>query len=259
MPWIYLSPHLDDAALSCGGWIWEQAQSAQAPLIWTICSADPPEAPLSDFAEALHRRWQSGRQATALRRAEDIHSCQIMGAGWRHFSLPDCIYRQGQTPGEYLYDSEAAIFGDLHPEEAELVERLGQDLRQAIREAELSSPGEPVRVVVPLSLGGHVDHRLTRVAAEQTGDALWYYADYPYILSQREHLADLLPAGWQPVQCAVSAAGLAAWQQAVAAHASQISTFWLDLEHMQSAIRDYWQNRRDSCCGNRLEQLDRPR
>jgi len=42
MHWIYLSPHLDDAVLSCGGIIWQQVQSGHQVEIWTICAADPP-------------------------------------------------------------------------------------------------------------------------------------------------------------------------------------------------------------------------
>ena len=39
----------------------------------------------------------------------------------------------------------------------------------------------------------------------------------------------------------VSAAGLDVWKDAVAAHTSQISTFWSDLDQMRSAIQNYWQ------------------
>jgi hypothetical protein len=46
-------------------------------------------------------------------------------------------------------------------------------------------------------------------------------------------------AGWAEVSFLVSAAGLEAWQAAVAAHASQISTFWPDLEAMRAEIQAY--------------------
>src|SRR5512139_3118661 len=79
MHWIYLSPHLDDAALSCGGLIWEQVHAGDTVSVWTICAGDPPNGSLSPFAEALHARWQSGIEAAVLRREEDVTSCLLLG------------------------------------------------------------------------------------------------------------------------------------------------------------------------------------
>ena len=131
MQWIYISPHLDDVALSCGGRVWEQAQEGDHASIWTICAGDPPQGPLSPFAQSLHDRWETGREAIAQRREEDILSCRQLGASYRHFDVPDCIYRRSGAPFEsspgssgFLYATEESIFGLLHPAEAALVEAL---------------------------------------------------------------------------------------------------------------------------------------
>lgn len=79
MKTIYLSPHLDDAALSCGGLVWMQAQAGERVEIWTMCAGDPPEGRLSDYAQAHHERWGLGREAVAARREEDARSCNILG------------------------------------------------------------------------------------------------------------------------------------------------------------------------------------
>ncbi|MBN2499463.1 MAG: PIG-L family deacetylase, partial [Anaerolineales bacterium] len=54
---IYLSPHLDDVALSCGGLVWEQAQAGMAVEVWSVCAGDPPPGELSEYARSLHARW----------------------------------------------------------------------------------------------------------------------------------------------------------------------------------------------------------
>jgi LmbE family N-acetylglucosaminyl deacetylase len=232
MTWIYLSPHLDDVALSCGGLVWEQAQAGEQVEIWTICAGDPPHGPLSPFAQGLHQRWETGEGAAGRRRAEDLASCARLGVPARHFPLPDCIYRPDpQEAGRFLYASEAAIFGPLHPAEAALVQALARSLNELLE--------QEARLVCPLALGGHVDHRLARRAAELLDRSLWYYADYPYVLQAQAQISQALPAGWQEVRWPVSAAGMQAWQAAVAAHASQLSTFWPGLEAMQAAIHDY--------------------
>ena len=45
MHWIYLSPHFDDAVLSCGGMIWEQVHSGETVEIWTLCAGQIPKGP----------------------------------------------------------------------------------------------------------------------------------------------------------------------------------------------------------------------
>jgi LmbE family N-acetylglucosaminyl deacetylase len=244
MHWIYLSPHIDDVALSCGGLAWEQAQAGHRVEIWTLCAGDPPPGDFSPFAQELHTRWQTGPEAAAARRMEDIASCAQLGATPRHFSLPDCVYRRAgldygypnlsPPPGEhFLYPDREAIFGQLHPLEAELVRQVGQHLAHQLP--------EDAQLVIPLSVGGHVDHRLARAAIEGISRPAWYYADYPYIVQQPGSLDEWLPAGAQPVAFRISAPALEAWCQAIAAHRSQISTFWPGLAAMRADIAAYCQ------------------
>jgi LmbE family N-acetylglucosaminyl deacetylase len=246
MDWIYLSPHFDDVALSCGGLIWEQVQAGQSASIWTICAGGPPSGPLSVFAQSLHDRWQTGEQAVSRRQAEDIAACQALGAGWRHFDLPDCIYRPGGKSGVHYYDSEQALWGDIHPDETPLVEKLAEIIGQEISPA--------AQVICPLTLGRHVDHRLTRAVAEHLGRRLWYYLDYPYVLKETTALDELQQTGWQSITFAISEGGLAAWQDAIAAYQSQISTFWPNLEAMCRAIQEY----KEQMGGVRLEEFVTP-
>ncbi len=218
-------------ALSCGGLVWEQARRGETVEVWTICANDPPEGPLSPLAESLHERWRTGREAVSQRRAEDQTSCAAMGATPSYFPIPDCIYRCSKLDGEALYASESAIMGPVHPLEAPLVEQIRCELERRLPEG--------AEIVLPLALGGHVDHRLVRLSAQGLGWSLWYYADVPYVLSRQDELKKLLESGWKATVFPVSEAGLTAWQAAIAAHASQMSTFWPDLEAMGAVIRAF--------------------
>jgi LmbE family N-acetylglucosaminyl deacetylase len=231
MDWIYLSPHPDDVALSCGGLLWEQAEAGDQPQVWTICAGDPPPGPVSDFAAALQSRWETGPIASQQRRQEDIQSCRLLRSAYRHFPLPDCIYRRDDKDHIFLYTSEESLFGPLDEREAGLVERLTAELAGALPKG--------AQLVCPLSVGGHVDHRLTRLAAERLGEACWYYADFPYILNDSDQLARFTQTVWGETWFPISAAGMQAWEAAVAAHRSQISTFWPDLAALQAALRAY--------------------
>ncbi|MDD5371276.1 MAG: PIG-L family deacetylase [Anaerolineaceae bacterium] len=233
MTWIYLSPHYDDVALSCGGVVWEQAQRGIRVEVWTVCSGEPPPGPLTHFAESLHARWMtSARDAVQKRETEDAIAMQHLGARSRSLGLPDCIYRRLPN-GTPLVLLEEDLWSPVQPGETELLNHLGADLSRSIPEG--------ATLVSPLALGRHVDHRLVRMGAEIAARSkairLLYYPDYPYVLKARgappEGMEHLFP---------VSEAGLAAWQQAVAAYASQISTFWSSLDEMRAAIREYCQS-----------------
>lgn len=248
MDWIYLSPHFDDAALSCGGLIWEQGQTGEFVSIWTVCGGQIPPGPLSAFAMQLHRRWEASREINPasgweagskmveLRQAEDLESCRLLSADHRHFDLPDCIYRfTEEAPGRraYPYQTREALFGPLHPSETHLVDRLAGELDRTVPAG--------TQLVCPIGLGNHVDHQLTRIAAERLGSSLLYYADFPYTRAGESQLRRLAESGWTSRSQPVSPSGLAAWQASIAAYRSQISTFWADEDEMKIEVLRYAQ------------------
>jgi LmbE family N-acetylglucosaminyl deacetylase len=99
-----------------------------------------------------------------------------------------------------------------------------------------------IRFVSPMALGGHIDHRLVRAAAESLGASLWYYADYPYAVEDpltHEDLRGKTAAYLPSLVQGLSPQAVSAWQSAVAAYVSQISTFWGSLEEMRARIAAY--------------------
>jgi LmbE family N-acetylglucosaminyl deacetylase len=236
---IYLSPHLDDAGLSCGGMIHRQTQAGEHVAVVTLCAGMPPAGAVSAFAEGLHARWQvSAAQAVSARRAEDQAALKTLGAEWIHLEVPDCIYRTDPATGAALYASEAALFGNWHPAETALLRRSAESLAGCLH---LFSRR---RFYAPLALGHHVDHQLARRAAERAGGVWAYYEDYPY--ADRE--ANLAPHskimgdethGLAPEILLLTEANLKAKGRAVAAYASQISTFWKSEAEIEPSLRVY--------------------
>ncbi|MEM5776153.1 MAG: PIG-L family deacetylase [Anaerolineaceae bacterium] len=240
--WVYLSPHLDDAVYSCGGLIWEQVERGMQVEVWTIFAGDPPPGSLTPFARSLHERWKSGGGAAALRRDEDARACAILGIGWRHFDYPDCIYRYHQN-GRPVIEGEGDLFRAGYEGESHLAARLAQHLAREL-------PAGAV-LAVPYGYGSHVDHQLARRAAALLPELHWAYADYPYAVSSVETLSDWLNQPGESYVLPVSPAGLERWQQAVAAYASQISTFWTSTADLREKIAAY----HASGAGSRLTRL----
>jgi LmbE family N-acetylglucosaminyl deacetylase len=230
---IYLAPHLDDVALSCGGQVSDRTKSGKHILIVTVMAGSPVLTTESEYIASLHDRWQLAGDAAAERRAEDAAACAILGADYLHLDVPDCIYRLSPEDGTPLYNSDFDIFGEIHPAEAKLAEHVAQLFRA------LPAAG---KIVAPLTVGHHVDHLLVRAAAERVWPAgLCYYEDYPYAeqaSAVTRALGDDLRA-WRPEVQEITAAGLAAKCDAVWAYRSQMSTFFADRAAMEARIRGY--------------------
>lgn len=216
---LYLSPHLDDVILSCGGSIFQQTQAGRRVLIVTVTAGDPP-ADLPPGAQRLHAQWNLGADAVARRRAEDQIACHIVGADYLHGAVQDCIYRRHPVTHAPLYsDVPLELFGPWNPVEQPLLEQLT---------AWFASLPPADQVYAPLTVGYHVDHQLTRLAAERCfGQQLAYYADYPYTdwpgaLDKAVGDAAL----WDVETTPLTPAAIQARIHAIAAYTSQISSIF---------------------------------
>jgi LmbE family N-acetylglucosaminyl deacetylase len=233
---IYLSPHLDDVVLSCGGQICQATAEQQTSLIVTIMAGDPPQAAISEFAQGQHHSWELLTEASSQRRAEDAAACRLIGADYRHWPLPDCIYRHHPETGLAFYTSDPDIFGPVHPAEFSLVEELA---------AQLSDLPEHGRLFVPLTIGNHVDHQLTRLAAELCfGEALVYYEEYPYV-QRLGGVTTVIPANdphWQAQIILLTTEALQRKIEAISAYGSQLGNLFNGRDNMAPLLRAYSQS-----------------
>ena len=229
MRWIYISPHLDDAILSAGGFIYEQTRAGIPVEIWTIVCGFPPPGELTPFAQYLHAKWgaETADEIVTLRRAEDIKAAGMVGAKPVHFDVPDCIYRRGPD-GEPLY---LGIFVEPHEAEAHLPEQIAQMITPRLQTDD--------QVICQLGVGGHVDHILVRQAIERLDRPLWYAADVPYLFKHPEELAPQV-AGMKEILYPITEAGLETWTEAVLTYMSQISSLFDSSEQVVENFRSYW-------------------
>lgn len=227
--WIFISPHFDDVALSCGGLAWDLARQGHRVEIWTLMGGFPPDENYSEFAQNIHLTWGiSGQAAIQERRLEDQAACHVLDVHWQHFDWPDAIYRRDPKTDEALVRNNDELFGK--PPEDTLVESIWRTLSEDV------PPN--AQIVFPIGLGDHIDHRAVSLAGEKLSNSKWYYADYPYILktldftAQEEHHFEKQPYP-------LNHAALAHWQDAVLSYKSQLSTFWQDEQETRLALTNY--------------------
>lgn len=232
---LYLSPHLDDAVLSCGGQIFLQTESGRSVFVVTVMAGEPQTDTRSTLADYLHHEWGvTAATAVARRRAEDEAACRRLGADTLHWSVPDCIYRVHPETGEPLYTSDEALFADVDEAEDYLIQEIVEKMDDLPAAA---------GIFAPLTAGHHVDHQLTRMAAERCfgRGKLIYYEDFPYVQRHPEALDVLLgvETAWTPEVIPLTEEALQARLEATLAYDSQISVLFNDPQTLGANLQTY--------------------
>lgn len=176
---IYLSPHLDDAALSCGGRIAAQVKQGKTVRVINLFAGVPhlTDDQFSPYAQKQHRTWDlKPREAVLARRAEDRAVLESLGAQIENWEYYDAIYREAER--KFLYTDHQKLFGPIHPAESALIDQITERLMT------IQDTHPEVRFFAPLRVGGHVDHLITRACAVQLyqqGASVAFYEDFPYV------------------------------------------------------------------------------
>jgi LmbE family N-acetylglucosaminyl deacetylase len=155
---LYISPHLDDAVLSCAGRIAQETALDNKVLVATMFTT-------ADAAN--EHRYQ-------IRRAEDKAALSLLGASYFHAGLRDAPFRD-----PHYRSFQNIVFGSANSDEACLAEIVGAILG-------ICDDFRPDQIFFPLGVGTHIDHRLCQAAATciPPGTAIVFYEDRPYSLVQ---------------------------------------------------------------------------
>ena len=235
---MYLSPHLDDAVLSCGGRLWVEAEQGAQPRVITVLGGVPDYAALPAFARWQHERWGNPRRVVELRRAEDRTALERLGVTDAVYldDQYDAIYRVGPD-GQSLYNSDPDIFGELNPLEAALPDAIADEVEPLLFGQDAGW------VFAPLTVGRHVDHVLVHAVGRELavrGYAVAHYEEYPYVNSPGSLDAALASAqGWVPELYPLDEAALVAKIAAVSYYRSQNPVLFGDDLAMSRLLRQH--------------------
>lgn len=210
---LALSPHLDDAAFSCGGTLFALAGAGWRVVVATLFTRSVPDPAGFALACQLDKGLGPDVDYMALRRAEDLAAMAALGpnAAAIHVPLPEAPHRG--------YDGAAALFGPILSAD-DVGPRLAASIRALIRE---HAPGI---LLAPQAVGGHVDHVQVAEAVFglDPGLPVSWWTDFPYSLRRDtparpfERRLAALPA----VEVRLTAAARTARAAACSAYASQL-------------------------------------
>jgi LmbE family N-acetylglucosaminyl deacetylase len=185
---LFLSPHLDDAVLSCGALLRALAPHGEVRVltVFTETTAGPhTRAARSFLRQCAHPDADTLFDA---RRAEDRAVLDGLAVDHAHLGLPDALFRRRDVPaavsrlGRLLpeLDHRYPTFrfdialGRVSRGDRALASGLAARVRDEVRDHDVDL------VFCPLGVGRHVDHLLVRALGVDHPGRVVYYSDFPY-------------------------------------------------------------------------------
>lgn len=156
---LILSPHLDDAVLSCGATIHKWVSEGKKVTVVSVFTSPGGEGGKSS---ALYEK----------RRNNDTKAAVILGFSAVHLGFSDAPFRD-----KGLHSFSSLLFH--HGEDGVYVNEISQVIESEIRRL------KPECMLIPLGVGGHIDHNLVFRAGlgfHDRVETLAFYEDIPYAL-----------------------------------------------------------------------------
>ncbi|MGW7200632.1 PIG-L deacetylase family protein [Streptomyces chryseus] len=188
-PLVVLSPHLDDAVLSCGALMAHAVGRTEVRVATFFTEGGCPPYTFSGRRYLQQTGHPDAERLYRDRRAEDRDVLERLGVDWLHLGLTDGLFRRkpgasGGHPGwvRRVLPEPAHVYPTyrLHVSTGRISRYDADTLGcvQALVE-KLASPPHTI-LLAPSAVGAHVDHVLVRTAAELSGEPVVYYSDFPY-------------------------------------------------------------------------------
>ncbi|MBA2678462.1 MAG: PIG-L family deacetylase [Ktedonobacteraceae bacterium] len=230
--YIFISPHLDDVVLSCSGTICALKEQGSRILVITLFAGDP-RPPFSRLAQSFHHLWKVSDEAPyAIRKEEERKAMILLGIDYAWLGWMEILYR---TPS--LRRKEDICDPTTRPEHDPLFPTVCYwfgDLTCAFPSAHL---------VLPLGIGSHRDHTLTRQAAYSRPDShdFIFFEDFPYVAFQPQE-ATLLAETQHAAPCHIDISSFLDQRlQATMQYQSQLEMLCHPPKHIEDSIRTYTQ------------------
>lgn len=231
---LFLAPHFDDVALSCGGEVARLVAAGEHVAIATVFAGAPSAAmPLTPYAQWHLAEWgvASLAEALAVRRSEDEAAAAVLGTAAHLLPFVDGVFREDR------YHSWDELRSHLVPADAALPVAIADAL------AERHLIGPETIVAGPLAIGRHVDHQAVFAAMQALaarGVRVRGYEDYPYAADEEEYAARMAApyftgAAWERVDITP---WLATKVRAIGCYTSQLALLFPDIP-MLEAVRAY--------------------
>jgi len=164
---VYVSPHMDDVVMSCGGRIIAQRKANESVLVVTV------------FTDHVNKQIRSkalaGFTNVQERKEEDRRAMKRLAVDYIWLNHPEAIYRDKK------YQSLHGIISRVAKSDSKLCMNLLSDITEILKRTGSKN------LYLPMGVGNHIDHQILfqigaklREAQERHFD-IYYYEDIPYV------------------------------------------------------------------------------
>lgn len=172
---LILSPHLDDAVLSCGDLIDKYVKKNYNVDILTIFSKNVDDSKLSDAAKIFHSNCFIRHDAMEYRKQEDKNAGMFLKCNNFYLDFKECLYRRDKKG--FLYPNLNNIYHLESKREQKNLDKLIKKLKKLINDYDT--------VIAPLGLGNHADHLIVNYAINclrnEIKGQLLFYEEVAYV------------------------------------------------------------------------------
>ena len=199
-PCYFISPHLDDAAISCGGLISALAQKTQVYVINVFTKVGP--LPYTKSAKKFLKNcgYKNAQTLFKDRVLEDRNVFKLLKVKVFYLGFIDALWRRRKR-----LNAIAGFLVKYLPE----ITHVYPTYRFHIKKGKLSKEDRPLMdslkikltflikkrkeyiIFCPLGTGKHSDHLIVRNVCNDVFDKVVYWSDAPYNLSHKDNLGFL--------------------------------------------------------------------
>ena len=175
---IFISPHFDDAVLSCGGLMSKLSEKNTQLLSITVFTGEPSEKEtLSTVAKSFHDAWDSGENPYTIRKKEEKKVLDKLNSSYKWLEKLDVIYRFADVKIK-----DGILNPGVSPEEDPVFSEIFAEILEIVKE----SPD--CYIFAPLGIGNHPDHLVVNLAMRSIKNLypelnLFFYEDFPYAIT----------------------------------------------------------------------------
>ena len=184
---IFISPHLDDVALSAGGLISYLAKKVEIKVV-TVFTECGNNNSLSAKAFLKQCNYLNGEELFENRRKEDIAAFNSIHVKTTHLGFKDALWRQKIKISfiNKFFEKILPEFGLIYPtyrfhitkgslsqQDEDTISSIAEKLKVIISES------KDAVIFCPVGIGNNVDHLVTKKSVEMISEPI-YWMDQPY-------------------------------------------------------------------------------
>lgn len=175
--YTFISPHLDDAVLSCANLILRLIKNKKRIKIITVFTKSlkidvTPQA--KEFVSICG--YNDSLKLFKDRASEDVEACRYIGAKYKHLGFVDAAWRTNNKEPVYP-DPKTQFSGVVSKKDISLIKNIKNKILKNI-------PGRKIILFAPIGIGEHADHLIVSRAVSELPYPKIFWEDFPYNLNK---------------------------------------------------------------------------